>query len=88
MKHAFMAALILSAFASATRAEMPGQPKAPKPSHVTETLYGQTVTDPYQFIRKLGSETTHWMKAEGRYTRSFCASMPGRDALGRAQSHG
>jgi prolyl oligopeptidase len=44
-------------------------PAAPvKP--VTETLWGQKVTDDYRYMEALDPATIDWMKAQGAYTRS------------------
>lgn len=59
------------------------QPPAPAAKPVTETLYGQTVVDPYRYMEQLGPETLDWMRAQGRFTRAFFDSMPGRAKLGQ-----
>jgi prolyl oligopeptidase len=44
-------------------------PQAPvKP--VTETMFGQSVTDNYRYMEALDPSTIDWMKAQGTYTRS------------------
>jgi prolyl oligopeptidase len=48
----------------------PAQPAPPPMKPVTETIFGQQVTDNYRYMEKLGPETTDWMKAQGAYTRS------------------
>ena len=50
---------------------------------VTDTLWGQKVTDDYRYMEKLGPETVDWMKAQGAYTHTLLASIPGRAALGK-----
>jgi prolyl oligopeptidase len=80
-KLAFSAALALSVGAAWTAEAL--QPPAPPAMAVTETLYGQTVVDPYRYMEALGPETLDWMKAQGRYTRGVFDSMPGRAELGR-----
>ena len=62
------------------------QPPPPAAQPVTETLWGQKVTDDYRFMEKLGPETIDWMKAEGAYTRALLDSIPGRAALGQRVS--
>jgi len=57
------------------------QPVAPvRP--VTETFFGQAVTDPYRWMENLDSpEVQSWMKAQNDYTRAYLGRLPGRDAL-------
>lgn len=62
------------------------QPPAPKAKPVTETLWGQKVTEDYRYMEELGPETIDWMKAQGRYTRVLLDSIPGREALGKRVS--
>jgi prolyl oligopeptidase len=50
---------------------------------VTETLWGQKVTDDYRYMESMGPETVAWMKAEGAYTRSVMDSIKPRAALGK-----
>lgn len=64
----------------------PVQPPPPAPQPVTETLYGQTVTDNYRFMEKLDPATLDWMKAQGAYTRAVLDAIPGRADLGRRVS--
>ena len=49
---------------------------------VTETLWGQKVTDNYRYMEQAGPQTLDWMKAEGNYTRSVIDSIKPRAALG------
>lgn len=67
-------------------AEQATQPPAPTAKPVTETLWGQKVTDDYRYMEKLGPDTIDWMKAQGRYTRKLFDSIPGRAALGKRVS--
>jgi prolyl oligopeptidase len=85
MKSAFLlggAVLALTAFAFAESASL-AQPPPPAVKPVTESLWGQTVTDNYRYMEKLGPETIDWMKAQGSYTRALMDSIPGRAALGK-----
>ena len=60
----------------------PPAPLPPKP--VTETYFGTTVTDPYRYFEDEKDQTVvDWMKAQGHYTATLFASMPGRAALGK-----
>ena len=48
---------------------------------VTETYFGQKVTDNYRYMEKLGPDTLAWMKTEGAYTRKVMDSIKGHAAL-------
>jgi len=76
-------ALAAATFALSTAAVAAGQPPAPPPTPVTETFFGQSVTDNWRGMEKLGPETLDWMKAEGAYTRSVIDSIGPRAALGK-----
>jgi len=64
------------AFAPVVAASLPGQPQVPSPKPVTETIFGQKVTDNYRYFEQQGPEVTDWMKAEGRFTRSYLDALP------------
>ena len=71
----FASALLLSS--SAVRAaDIPAAaagrqlPPAAPVKPVTETLWGQKVTDDYRYMEALDPATIDWMKAQGAYTRS------------------
>ncbi len=58
----------------------PPQPVAPvKP--VTETIWGQKITDNYRYMEAMGPETVQWMKAQGARTRSILDAIAPRAAL-------
>lgn len=59
-----------------------GQPAPPPTKPVTETLYGQSVTDDYRYMETLGPDTLDWMKAQGVYTRGTIDAIAPRAALG------
>lgn len=61
----------------------PAQPKPAPIEPVTETLFGQKVTDNYRYMEKLGPETISWMKAEGAPTRSLMNAIAAHAALGK-----
>jgi prolyl oligopeptidase len=69
------------AFAPATAAAPPAQPPVPAAKPVTETLFGQKVTDQFRYFEKQGPDVVDWMKAEGRYTRSVLDALPGHDEI-------
>lgn len=63
------------------------QQPAPLPSRpVTQTLFGQAVTDDYRYFERLGPQTIDWMKAEGTYTRKLLDSIAPRADLGKRVS--
>jgi len=55
---------------------------------VTETFFGQTVTDPYRWLENWQEgKGAEWLKAQDTYTRSSLAAIPGRKKfLERVQS--
>lgn len=74
------AVLVLAVSAEAAGLTQP-PPLPAKP--VTETLWGQKVTDDYRYMEDMGAKTSDWMKAQGAYTNSLLDSIPGRAALGK-----
>jgi len=77
------AAVMVLAAASANAADplapvgLGAQPAPPPTKPVTETLWGQEVTDNYRYMESLDPDTIAWMKAQGAYTRSvFDAVKP------------
>jgi prolyl oligopeptidase len=71
------------ALATVSMAGTVTQPATAPVRPVTETLWGQKVTDNYRYMERLGPETVAWMKAEGTYTRELMDSIGPRSALGR-----
>ena len=67
------------AFGPAIAAEPIAQPPVPPAQPVTETLFGQKVTDQFRYFEKQDAAVTDWMKAEGRYTRSVLDALPRHD---------
>lgn len=55
---------------------------------VTETFYGQTVTDPYRWLEDWHEgKAAEWLKAQDTYTRSVLDTIPGREKfLARVKS--
>src|SRR2546423_9219575 len=82
MKTGFAAALFCAtAFTAALAAGAAdplapiGGPQQPPPTPVkpvTETLFGQKVTDNYRHIEKPDAHTLSWMKAQSRLTPDAC----------------
>jgi prolyl oligopeptidase len=64
------------AFAPIAAASLPGQPPVPAAKPVTETIFGQKVTDNYRYFELQGPAVTDWMKAEGRFTRRYLDAIP------------
>lgn len=64
------------AFAPVVAASLPGQPRVPPAKPVTETIFGQKVTDNYRYFEQQGPEVIDWMKAEGRFTRAYLDALP------------
>jgi len=88
---AFAALCAISVGMAVSQAAPPGpnapqQPGAPAAHPVTETMYGQTITDNYRDMEKLDPATIAWMKAEGNYTRGVLDAILGRAALGKRVS--
>lgn len=81
MKSALL--LAASALALSAAAFAGSQPSAPPVKPVTETFFGQSVTDNYRYMEALGPETRDWMKAQGVYTRSVVDSIKPRADLGK-----
>ena len=50
----------------------PAQPGPLAPTPVTETMFGQQVTDNYRYFEKLDPGTVDWMKAAGRLYAAAC----------------
>jgi prolyl oligopeptidase len=63
-------------FAPVSAASLPGQPAVPPAKPVTEAIFGQKITDNYRYFEQQGPQLTDWMKAEGRFTRSYLDAIP------------
>jgi prolyl oligopeptidase len=55
---------------------------------VTETFFGQSVTDPYRWLENWhDANVAAWLKAQNDYTRAILAAIPGREKfLARVQA--
>src|SRR5580692_9898616 len=63
-----------------------GPPVAPvRP--VTETYYGVKVTDRYRWMESEDAEWQTYVRAQGAYTASVLAKIPGRDRIAAAIAH-
>jgi prolyl oligopeptidase len=89
---AFSAAALSFAYAADQAADplAPiGAPPKPGPAAVkpvTETLFGQQVTDNYRYMEQMDADTTAWMKSQGAYTRAVVDSVAPRAELGKRVS--
>lgn len=69
---------LLSAVAATLRAQS-GPPPAER-EQVSETFYGQTVTDPYRWLEKWqDGKGAAWLKSQDTYTRAALTNIPGRE---------
>ncbi len=79
---------VVAAYAAATSDPLAPIGAPPRPADapvkpVTETLWGQKVTDNYRYMESLDPATMKWMKDEGAYTRTVLDSIKPRAALER-----
>ncbi len=55
-------------------------PPPTKRQEVTETFFGQSVTDPYLWLENWhDAKVAQWLKAQDNYTRAILTSIPGRE---------
>src|SRR5436305_11965785 len=80
---AFTAALAAGAADPLAPIGGPQQPPPPPVKPVTETLFGQSVTDNYRYMEKLDPETLAWMKAQGAYTSGVIGAIAPHAALAK-----
>lgn len=68
--------------ASAPATQAPAGPPRARTVDVTDTQFGTAVPDPYRWMEGNDNpELTAWLTAQGDWTRSYLARIPGRDAL-------
>jgi prolyl oligopeptidase len=83
MKRVILIPILLAA-AAAAAAAAPVEPASAPPRAVarpvTDDYYGTKVIDRYRYMESRDSETTEWMKAQGRYTRALFDSIAPRQA--------
>jgi prolyl oligopeptidase len=70
MRSIFRGVALATVASSFALAAPPVKPPAAPIKPVTETIFGQSVTDNYRYMEALGPDTIDWMKAGGAYTRS------------------
>jgi prolyl oligopeptidase len=63
------------------KAGAPSRPALMPAKPVTETLWGQQVTDNYRYMEAMDPSTVEWMKAQAAYTHSMLSAVPPRAAL-------
>jgi len=74
-------ALLLVAAAPARHSKLPVKPRAPKRT-VTNTYWGVTVPDDYQYMEKPSDPAVAtWGRRQDRYTRAWMTSHPERKAI-------
>lgn len=82
----FLTALIFLALNASLTAQ--SGPPATERHAVTETFYGQTISDPYRWLEDWHQgKGAEWLKAQDTYTRSALETIPGREKfLARVKS--
>ena len=77
----FLASLaLLSSAASPQILQAQSAPPAAERQDVTETFFGQSVSDPYRWLENWREgKAADWLKAQDTYTRSALTSIPGRE---------
>jgi len=83
--HLALAAMLLSPAAIMAQEAPPAeQPPGLEAKPVTETYYGQEVTDRFRYVEDLSPEVIDWMKAQGGYTRALFDSIAPRAKIARS----
>src|SRR5712692_3350065 len=68
-------------------AQAPKTPPTTRTDHVTETLHGVEIADPYRWLEDQNSpETRAWIAAQNEYTQSRLEPLPGRTEIMRRLS--
>src|SRR5580704_812842 len=76
----FIAAAVLVTGTAVATLTTASAPPATERRDVTETFYGQKVTDRYRWLEDWhDAPVQHWLKAQNDYTRGTLARIPGRD---------
>jgi prolyl oligopeptidase len=71
---------IFTAFAGPSQLSGQAAPPPTARQDVTETFFGQSVTDRYRWLEDWhSSKVAQWLKAQDDYTRAVLASIPGRE---------
>jgi prolyl oligopeptidase len=71
---------IVIAIAGSSRLSGQTSPPPTERQEVTDTFFGQSVTDPYRWLENWQDpKVAQWLKAQNDYTRSTLANIPGRE---------
>jgi len=68
---------LLVALTVAAQTTLPDTPSR----EVTDTYFGQTISDPYRWMEKGDAELLSWLRAQDAHARSLLHSIPNRDTL-------
>jgi prolyl oligopeptidase len=72
--------VIITALAAPSRLNGQIAPPLAERQDVTETFYGQSVTDPYRWLESWHDpKAAQWLKAQDNYTRAVLTTLPGRE---------
>ncbi|MCU1273538.1 MAG: Prolyl oligopeptidase [Bryobacterales bacterium] len=78
------AQIVLIALTAAIAAPLSTTAPKTRTDHVTETIHGVTISDPYRWLEDQQSpETRAWIDEQNTYTRSVLDPLPGRAAISR-----
>jgi len=71
---------IVTALPAPLRLNGQTRPPPTERQDVTETFYGQSVTDPYRWLETWHDpKAAQWLKAQDNYTRAVLTTLPGRE---------
>jgi prolyl oligopeptidase len=71
---------MVSIVAASAQSSHPTGPPPTERHDVTETFFGQSVTDPYRWLENWRDpKGAQWLKAQDNYTRAALAGIPGRE---------
>jgi len=71
---------VVSTVAVPAQSSRPTGPPATERHDVTETFFGQSVTDPYRWLENWRDpKGAQWLKSQDNYTRAELTSIPGRE---------
>jgi prolyl oligopeptidase len=76
----YLLVAMIVAVAGSSHLNAQAGPPATERQDVTETFFGQSVSDPYRWLENWhDTKVAQWMKAQDDYTRSTLTSIPGRE---------
>jgi prolyl oligopeptidase len=87
-RHILFALVISAALVTPPRLRCQSGPPPTERHDVTDTYFGQTVTDPYRWLEDWHKpKVAEWLKVQDTYTRSTLTEIPGREKfLARVKS--